>query len=308
MKTGRNIEELRDEFACSIATIGNFDGVHLGHREILSRVKSKSQKLGCPSLLITFDPHPSTVLYPARDLALLSTLEQKTRLVEECGIDGVLALEFTLAFARKPPVSFVEDVLLPLGVRELYVGDDFAFGSGRRGNANELAREGKVHGFGVYDVEEVSVEGERVSSSLIRRLVSAGDVEKAGRFLGRPHSISGVVVSGAGRGKGLGFPTCNISEPAQTVPGSGIYATRTAHRGKLYDSATHVGTIPTFDVDVPGIETHLFDFDMEVQGEGMEILFYKKLRDTVKFGSVEELKQNIRRDCVEIKRILRDAK
>jgi len=307
VKAGRNIEELREEFACSIATIGNFDGVHMGHREILSRVKSKSQKLGCPSLLITFDPHPSTVLYPARDLALLTTLEKKLSLVEECGIDAVLALEFTLAFAQKPPMSFVEDVLLPLGVRELYVGDDFAFGSGRRGNANELAREGKVHGFGVYEIEEVTIGGERVSSSRIRSLISAGDVEKAGRLLGRPHSINGVVVRGAGRGKGMGFPTCNISEPVQTVPGSGIYATRTRYRGKLYDSATHIGIIPTFDVDVPGIETHLFDFDMEVQGEGMEILFHKKLRDTVKFGSVEELKQHIRKDCVEIKGILRDA-
>lgn len=307
MKTGRNIEDLREEFGCSIATIGNFDGVHLGHREILSLVKSKSEKLGCPSLLITFDPHPSTVLYPARDLALLTTLENKLKLVEGCGIDAVLALEFTLAFAKKPPISFVEDVLLPLGVRELYVGYDFAFGSGRRGNADELAREGKLHGFGVYEIAEVTVEGERVSSSLIRSLISTGDVEKAARLLGRPHSISGTVVRGAGRGKGLGFPTCNISEPAQTVPGSGIYATRTIHRGKIYDSATHVGIIPTFDVNVPGIETHLFNFDSEVQGEGMEILFHKKLRDTAKFGSVEELKEHIRKDCVDIKRILRDA-
>ncbi|GMT42510.1 MAG: riboflavin biosynthesis protein [bacterium] len=307
MKVGSSVEDLKGEFGCSIATIGNFDGVHSGHREILSRVKHKSDQLGCPSLLVTFDPHPSTVLYPSRSFALLTTLEKKLELIESCGIDAVLATRFTLAFSRKEPMSFVEDLLLPLRVRELYVGHDFAFGAGRRGNVNELAREGKAHGFGVYEIDEVIGEGVRISSSLIRSLIAEGDVEKAARFMNRPHSVSGVVVKGDGRGKGMGFPTCNIGEPRETVPGPGIYATMTRYRDMLHGSATHVGVIPTFDVDVPGIETHIFDFNKEARGEEMEILFYKKLRDTVKFDSIEELKKQIHEDCMEAKRVLRNV-
>ena len=212
MKVGRSVDEFREEFGCCVATIGNFDGVHLGHREMLSRLKHKSEQLNCPALLITFHPHPSSVPYPGRGPALLSSLKKKLALLEECGLDGTLVIEFTLQFARHSPRDFVEDVLLPLKVREFYVGHDFHFGSGRSGNVNNLAREGRVHDFGVYEISEVIVEGERVRSSLIRRLISEGNVEKAARLLARPHSVSGIVKKGAGRGKGLGFPTGNLGE------------------------------------------------------------------------------------------------
>ena len=304
MKVGRSVSELRAEFACCVATIGNFDGVHLGHREILSRLKDKSVKLNCPALLITFDPHPSSVLYPGRGPALLSTLKKKMSLLEECGLDGALVIEFTLQFAQHGHKDFVDEVLLPLKVRELYVGHDFHFGSGRSGNVNNIASEGKLHGFGVSEVPEVIVEGERVASSLIRRLISEGDVEKAARLLARRHSVSGIVKKGAGRGKGLGFPTGNLGGLVEAVPGPGIYATRTRWKGRLYDSATHVGVIPTFDVDVPGIETHIFGFDEDILGEELEVLFYKKLRGTERFDSVDKLKEQIRIDCENAKKVL----
>ncbi|MFQ5431548.1 MAG: bifunctional riboflavin kinase/FAD synthetase [Nitrospinota bacterium] len=301
---GRSVDEFREEFGCCVATIGNFDGVHLGHREMLSRLKRKSEQLNCPALLITFDPHPSSVLYPGRAPALLSTLKKKLSLLEECGLDGALVVEFTLQFAQHGPRDFVEDVLLPLKVRELYVGHDFHFGSGRSGNVNSLAHEGKVHDFGVYEISEVIVDGERVRSSLIRRLISEGDVEKAARLLARQHSVSGIVKKGAGRGKTLGFPTGNLGELVEAVPGAGIYATRTKWKGKLYDSATHVGVIPTFDVDVPGIETHLFDFNEDLLGKELEISFYKKLRETQRYDSVDDLKEQIRMDCENAKKVL----
>ena len=304
MKVGRSVDDLREKFGCCVATIGNFDGVHVGHREILSRVKHKSEQLGCPALLITFDPHPSSVLYPGRGPALLSTMKKKLALLEECGMDGALVIEFTLQFAQHTPHDFVEDVLLPLKVRELYVGHDFHFGSGRSGNVNNIAREGKLHDFGVYEISEVIMEGERVRSSLIRRLISEGDVEKAARLLARPYSMSGIVKKGAGRGKGLGFPTGNLGDLVEAVPSPGIYATRTLWKGKQYDSATHVGVIPTFDVDVPGIETHIFDFDEDLLNEEIEVFFYKKLRDTEKYDSADKLKEQIRIDCENAKKVL----
>ena len=304
MKVGRSVAEFRDEFGCCVATIGNFDGVHVGHREILSRLKHKSEQLDCPALLITFDPHPSSVLYPGRGPALLTTMKKKLALLEECGLDGTLVIEFTLQFAQHGPRDFVEDVLLPLKVRELYVGHDFHFGSGRSGNVNNIAHEGKLHDFGVYEISEVIMEGERVRSSLIRRLITEGDVEKAARLLARPYSMSGIVKKGAGRGKTLGFPTGNLGDLVEAVPSAGIYATRTKWKGRLYDSATHVGVIPTFDVDVPGIETHIFDFDENLLGEEIEVFFYKKLRDTEKYDSVDKLKEQIRIDCENAKKVL----
>ena len=307
MKLVRKPEELAGQFGCCVATVGNFDGVHLGHREILSRVRHKSKYFNCPSILITFDPHPSAVLYPGRDVSVLTTLEDKVKYVRECGIDFVLALEFTLDFAQKDPLEFVDDVLVPLKVRELYVGHDFLFGSGRKGDSNWLAAQGAKRGFAVYEIDPVKVEGERVGSSLIRALISKGDVEKAARFLGRPHSVRGKVVEGAGRGREIGFPTCNLGTPEETVPGPGIYATRTRWRGGLYDSATHIGVIPTFDVDVPGIESHLLEFSGEMLGDEVEILFYKKLRDTVKFDSAQALSEQIRKDCLDARLVLKNA-
>lgn len=304
MKVGRSVDEFRDEFSCCVVTIGNFDGVHVGHREIVDSLKHKAEQLGCPALLITFDPHPSSVLYPGRGPALLSNLKKKLALLEECGLDGVLVIDFTLQFAQHSPHDFVEDVLLPLKVRELYVGHDFHFGSGRAGNVSNVAREGKLHDFTVHEITEVTLEGEKVRSSLIRNLISEGDVEKAARLLAREYSISGIVKKGAGRGKTLGFPTGNLGDLVEAVPSPGVYATRTKWNGRAYDSATHVGVIPTFDVDVPGIETHIFDFDDDLLGEEIEVFFYKKLRDTEKYDSVDKLKEQIKIDCGNAKKVL----
>ena len=162
MEVGRTVADLRDKFGCCVATIGNFDGVHLGHREIISRVKARAKELNCPSLLITFDPHPSSVLYPGRGPTLLSTLEKKISLIKECGMDAVLVIEFTLQFAQMDPLGFVDEVLLPLKVKELYVGHDFHFGSGRRGTVKSIAHEGELHGFSVYEIEEVIVDRQKV--------------------------------------------------------------------------------------------------------------------------------------------------
>jgi len=286
----------------SVATIGNFDGVHLGHREIISRVLAAKKKFpGSSSLLITFSPHPADVLYPARNLSLLTDMDKKLEMLDELGLDVALIIEFTLAFARQDPRDFVSDVLLPLNVRELFIGHDFAFGKGRAGNVEFLLREGRRFGFAVHEVGQISMDGERIGSSRIRSLIESGDVEKAEKMLGRPHSLRGLVVGGHGRGKSLGFPTCNIREPEETIPSPGVYATRTIVGGKTYDSATHVGRVPTFEQEESSIETHVFGFDGDAKGERIEIMFLKRLRDTVHYSSVEELVKQIGLDCAAAK-------
>jgi riboflavin kinase/FMN adenylyltransferase len=305
MKVARGVADLRGTFGCFAATVGNFDGVHQGHREILRRVKESSQRTGCASLLITFEPHPASVLYPARDFSRLTRPEKKLEILEGLGLDAVLTVEFTLQFAQQDPRDFVSDVILPLNVRELFVGHDFAFGRGRAGNAAFLMKEGERFGFSVCEIDQVTMEGSRVGSSRIRALIEKGEVESAARLLGRPHSVAGQVVGGAGRGKQIGFPTCNMEQPEETAPAPGVYASRVQWKGNTYDAATHVGTVPTFNVEQPSIETHIFDFDRDIHGERLELFFIKKLRDTVKYDSVEALARQIRLDCAAARDVLK---
>jgi riboflavin kinase/FMN adenylyltransferase len=296
MKVAYNVNDLK--IGASVATIGNFDGVHLGHREIISRVlDAKGRVPGSSSLLITFNPHPADLLYPSRNLSLLTDMDKKLEILEGLGLDAVLIIEFTLAFAKQDPRDFVSDVLLPLNVRELFIGHDFAFGKGRSGNVDFLVREGKRFGFAVHEVEQITMDGERIGSSRVRELIEKGDVEQAAKLLGRSHSLRGEVVKGAGRGKPLGFPTCNIHKPEETTPSPGVYATRTIVKGVEYDSATHVGRVPTFDQEEFSLETHIFGFDGDARGERIEVMFIKKLRDTAKYSSVEELVRQIKIDC-----------
>lgn len=305
IKVARSVGDLTGTFPCYAATIGNFDGVHKGHREILARVIKKKHGTPCGSLLITFDPHPSAVLYPAKNQTMLSRLEKKVALLDEIGLDAVLVMEFTLQLAKMDPRDFVADTLLPLKVRELYVGHDFHFGSGRAGNAEFLAKEGQRHGFNVHQIEQVNDLGDRVGSTRIRQLLEEGKVEESAELLGRFHCITGTVVAGAGRGRRIGFPTCNLDDTEETVPAPGIYATITEWQGKKYGSVTHIGSIPTFGIATLSIETHLFGFREDIHGEVLEVAFVKRLRGVEKFGSVEDLVSQIAKDCLAAKEALK---
>ncbi len=305
IKVAKTVGELAGAFPCYTATIGNFDGVHKGHREILDRVIKERQGESCGSLLITFDPHPSAVLYPAKNQTTLTRLEKKIALLDEMGLEAVLVMEFTLQLAKMDPRDFIADILLPLNVRVLYVGHDFHFGSGRTGNAEFLAKEGQRYGFDVHVVEQVDGLGDRVGSTRIRQLLEAGNVEEAAALLGRFHCITGTVVSGAGRGRRIGFPTCNLDDTEETVPASGVYATITEWEGKKYGGVTHIGPIPTFGIETLSIETHLFDFRQDVHGEILEVAFVKRLRGIKKFQSVEDLVSQIADDGLAAKAILK---
>jgi riboflavin kinase / FMN adenylyltransferase len=288
---------LRPHLVQPVATIGNFDGVHRGHQAILARVLERARALHGTSVAITFDPHPLKVLAPGRAPDLITTRRQKLALIEAAGIAAVLVLRFDAALAKTGAEEFVEGCLRgALGLREVYVGANFNFGRGREGTAETLVALCAARGMTAGKVEEVRFLGSPVSSSRIRRAVRAGEVELAGELLGRPFAVEGTVAHGAGRGAGLGFPTANLKCRSELVPQDGVYVTRTLAGSKNLPSVTNIGTRPTFADQEFAIETHLLDEHLDLYGESIEVSFLARLRQELRFPTVDALVEQVRRD------------
>ncbi|HEV8201763.1 MAG TPA: bifunctional riboflavin kinase/FAD synthetase [Candidatus Polarisedimenticolia bacterium] len=288
---------LRPHLVQPVATIGNFDGVHRGHQAILARVLERARALRGRSVAITFDPHPLKVLAPGRAPDLITTRRQKLALIEAAGIDAVLVLRFDAALAETGAEEFVETCLRgALALREVYVGANFNFGRGREGNADTLVALCAARGMTAGKVEEVRFLGSPVSSSRIRRAVRAGEVELAAELLGRPFAVEGTVAHGAGRGKGIGFPTANLQSGSELVPQDGVYVTRTFAGNRSLASVTNIGTRPTFADQEFAIETHLLDTDLDLYGQPIEVSFLARLRQELRFPTVEALVEQVRRD------------
>ena len=287
-------------------TIGNYDGVHLGHQKILANLKEEAVALDVPSLAITFDPHPVKVFAPERELKLLTPPEAKARLMERYGIDALVFLPFTREFARMSADVFIEEILVRrLGARAVVVGNGYVFGRGKEGTTGLLRRRGKKHGFEVRVVRQAVVEGKPVSSTRIRHLISTGNVAKAARLLGRPYSMRGKVITGAGRGTPiLKIPTANISTPYEAVPRDGVYAVRVMVDTDRYDGAASIGSNPTFKDAKRSYEVHIFDYEGDLWGRELKIIFMERLRDQMAFKSVEELKAQIADDIARCRDIL----
>lgn len=284
-------------------TIGNFDGLHLGHRSILSTVVSRADALDGEAVVYTFDPHPRRVLRPSRAPRLLTTTEQKLELLEAEGIDLVILEPFDTAFARTTPEAFVREVHARIAPREVYVGYDFHFGRDREGSMRLLTEMGPRLGFAVTIIPEVTVEGEDVNSSRIRALLEQGDVGAAGRLLGRHYTIRGRVVEGDRRGRTLGFPTANLETENEILPRSGVYAARLRSLddpvGSL-DAVANLGHRPTFESQPRlVIEAHLLDFEGDLYGKYLELGFVSRIRDEMRFPGPDALKAQIERDVEE---------
>jgi riboflavin kinase/FMN adenylyltransferase len=280
-----------------VVTVGNFDGLHRGHRKIVDQVLSRARALKGVALLITFEPHPLTLLAPERAPGMLATPEQKLDLLADVGLDVVLILPFTPALAAVTAEEFVGEYLSRgLGAREVYVGENFNFGRGRQGNADMLVGLCDSHGIRAAKVAEVCYLGSPISSSRIRRALQSGEVELARELLGRAHGISGTVVRGAGRGADLGFPTANLTLRDQLVPQDGVYVTQVFMEGKSHPSVTNIGSRPTFAEGKFTIETHLLDGSGDLYDRTIELHFLARLRPELKFESVEALVQQVRRD------------
>lgn len=286
-----------------IVTVGNFDGVHSGQRRVLELVTARARESGLSSAVVTFEPHPLTVLRPERAPALLTTSAQKESLLAETGVASLLVLRFTPSLSRLPARRFVRDFLVGrLAVREVYVGSNFAFGRDREGDLSLLQAMGDSFGFAAFGFEEVSSGGAPVSSTRIRGAVSAGAVEEAELMLGRSYSLNGIVVRGDGRGRGLGWPTANLAVDNELLPADGVYVTRLKipALGETLPSVTNVGTRPTVYREHPRlVECHVLDFDRDIYGERVELELLHRLRPERKFPSAEALRQQIGQDAEE---------
>ncbi len=281
----------------TVATLGNFDGLHLGHQALVRNAVEDARRLGVPSVVLTFEPHPLRVLAPARAPKLLLSHKDKMELLQSFDIDIVVIQKFDADFAGVPARDFVARVLVGrLGVKKIWVGRDLRFGQGRKGGVDDLVRWGCEDGFDVGIVEPILLGGVRISSSLVRRLVEEGRVDEAAPMLGRHHFVSGRVVSGAKRGRDLGFPTANISSRTEVLPLDGIYATLFQCGAKRYFSASSIGTNPTFGDGPRTVESFLLDFDGDLYSEPVKLHFVKRIRAEKKFASVDALVAQMHQD------------
>ncbi len=290
-----------------MGTIGNFDGHHVGHRALLRKVVDTARHANGTAMVVTFDPHPVKILAPQVDLRFLTTLEEKLTRFEAAGIDEVVFLEFSTAFAALSPEAFAERVLFQsLGLREIFVGQHFAFGHKRAGKIADLIAFGKRFGCVVHPLSPVSIEGQVVSSTRIRQLVLAGNVDQAAVLLGHHYSLGNIVSSGAGRGHALGWPTANLRLSLdRVIPADGIYATVTTIEGKRYDSVAYIGIRPTYDAGERLLEVYILEGMHELYGKSLSVEFIDRIRGDMKFDSEEALRRQIALDVESAQSVLR---
>lgn len=304
MKVVRDISGLKD-IKGPILTLGNFDGLHIGHRRVIAKVVERAKKFGAPSVVYTFEPHPLKVVAPGQSPPLLIDIDEKIRLINETGVDWLILAEFTKAFAATHPREFVESVLVKaLSVREVWVGHDFSFGKSKSGTVEYLKELGAVFGFKVFVVDAYKRRGEVVSSSRIRAFVKEGEVKKAAALLGRLYSIKGKVVGGREIGKEIGFPTANLDVESELIPKDGVYAAFAVVDGKECASVLNIGTAPTFGPKERTVEVHILDFCNDIYGKKVEVRFADRLRDETAFPSKDALVKAIKKDTDRARKIL----
>ncbi|HXG51943.1 MAG TPA: bifunctional riboflavin kinase/FAD synthetase [candidate division Zixibacteria bacterium] len=303
MEVIRHLDKL--PFPRSVVTMGNFDGIHLGHQALLRNAVADARKSGCPAVVLTFEPHPLKVLAPHRAPKLLLTHKDKMRLLQSFGVDAVVIQNFDVEFSRIEAETFAADFLAGrLKVQKLWVGRDLRFGRGRRGRVDDLIRWGERLGFEVGVVEPIMWKGSRISSSRIRRLIEEGEVEEAKEMLGRYHFISGRVVGGNRRGRDLGFPTANVASRTEVLPADGVYATLIRVEEREWPSVTSIGTNPTFGAGPRTVECFIFDFDRDIYEEPVTLSFVKRIREERKFDNVEDLIRQMETDVERARAIL----
>lgn len=305
MQILRTLDDIPDDFGPTLISVGNFDGVHRAHAHVLSEIVSRARASGAKGIAVTFDPHPNRILRPESQLKLLTPTPEKLRLLEATGIDAVLLLSFGRDLSLMTPREFAEGILSKkLHAREVHEGFNFRFGHKAAGDINALADFGRELGFEVKVYPEMKLRGETVSSSQIRRLLSEGRVSRARHLLARPFSILGNPGRGRGYGSKYTVPTINLARYEEMVPKDGVYITFTRVGSERFDSVTNVGNRPTFGAELFAIETHLLNFHpIELTPETeVEICFLERLRDEVRFPSVEALREQIERDVKKARR------
>lgn len=300
------IESITPDYRGVFVTIGNFDGVHLSHQHICRKLASEAKDAGRKSLVITFDPHPKMILHPnIRPFYLITSRSEKLELLSSCGVDAVVVIAFDQTYSKTTAEQFVQDFLWKkLAITKIIIGHDYTFGQARQGNDAYLKAQGRKLGFSVEVIKAFKIGNEIVSSTLIRNYILSGDVRSAMRLLGRFYNVAGTVVSGAGRGAGLGYPTANIEPEKELLPPPGIYAAFVLVDGDRYMGALNIGAKPTFEDYTSTFEVFLLDYAGDLRGKKINVLFVEKLRDIVKFDGPESLKRQIAADVEKTKEIL----
>lgn len=292
MKVYTKIEDFKD-IKNPVVTTGTFDGVHLGHQKIISRLKDVAMEEKGETVLLTFYPHPRMVLFPEdNELKLLNTQEEKIRLLQNYGVDHLIIYPFTKEFSRLTSVEFVRNILVnSIHTKRLVIGYNHHFGRNREGSFEHLKEFGPLYGFDVEEIPAKDIDSIEISSTKIRNALQAGDVETATAYLGHQYSVSGKVVKGKQLGRTIGYPTANIfvQDKYKLIPADGVYVVKVEHRGKIYGGMLNIGNNPTIEGKGRSIEVNIFDFNLDIYEDDATIYFIKRLRDEVKFNGLDEL-------------------
>lgn len=304
MKIIRGLNNITPDTQNITLTLGNFDGLHLGHQKILSMLTERAKELKIQSMVFTFEPHPLRIIAPDRCPPLLTTFHERMKLFQELNVDIVMCAHFTEEFAGQHPADFIKNILWEkLRVKEIFVGYNFAFGRGKKGGIDMLEKSSHQYPYRVRVVEEVKIKGEKVSSTAIRNYISQGNLEKANLFSGRPYTLSGKVITGSGRGKSLGFPTANIDAGSKLIPKFGVYPARIYIGEKSYNGLANIGHKPTFGDSPPGIEAYIFNFQSNLYQQFLKIELIKRIRNEISFPNHGCLIQQIKQDVKDAEKI-----
>ena len=300
MKVYYSLEEIKD-IEETVVALGNFDGVHLGHQEIIHRTVESARTAGLKSAVFTFSNHTSTILPDMKPVKNILYEEDKLRIIEEMGVDYMIDIPFTKEILSMKAEDFISGILVEkLRIKEAYCGFNYTFGYKAEGTPKVLMEEGLRHGFGIHVQEPFMIDGKVVSSTWIRELISKGEMEECSKLMGRVYSIGGKVIEGNRLGRTIGFPTCNlVVDETMVTPPNGVYISMCILRGKKHRAVTNVGNKPTVGDYAKNIETHIFDFDEEIYGEEIRVEFIKHVRDERKFAGIDELKAQIEKDCID---------
>ncbi len=298
MELIRGLQNIRAQHQGCVLTIGNFDGVHVGHQAVLAQLRQRASELNLPSVVMVFEPQPLELFNPQAAPARLTRFREKYHWLKQQGIDRLLCVKFNRAFASQQPSEFIEDLLLNrLGVQHLIVGDDFCFGKNRAGNFAMLQQASVQHGFGLTSTASLVKHNQRVSSTLIREALAQDQFERATDMLGREFSLMGRVRHGAKLGRQLGFPTANVWLYRKTLPLQGVYAVEAITNDGRWHGVANIGSRPTVAGRVEQLEAHFFDFQGDLYGQQIEVVLKHKIRAEQKFASVDELQAQIQRDA-----------
>ena len=300
MRIIRGLRNLKRPIMASAVTIGMFDGVHVGHRKVIADVVACARDKGLEAVVVTFDPHPSKVLSPSKNVPSLISLDHRLDLFKRLGVDTAMVINFAKPFARMSPENFVKKILVDkLGARFIYTGENFYFGNSASAGSGVLNRIAAPYGVKVISVKPVSIAGEAVSSSLIRKYVTTGKLKKAERLLGRPISILGTVIRGARFARMLGYPTANINPHHEVIPPAGVYAVKVRIDNVVRGGVLNIGKRPTFYAprdEEPEIEAHIFNFKSRIYGKDIEVYFVRKIRNEKRFKDARALINRIKKD------------